>query len=267
MARTAPTSMISRALSIYVKGWKPQLLVYGITLIVALSVALAADIGIGMSLARVTSLTILVAGGLLLVVPLVYVLAGKWWQGNVEEAVEVLRRQSMSTKEPTIIEQGPPTSVPEQATNKSTIHISEERIYEETAKVAAIFWEWRHKIMTHFFAGIPALLALTYWFYQQAESSIRIWLCAPLLLGATFSYISFLLDKRNARILRACYSICTDIEVKSGQSNGAIFKFIEDTHYEGLTYTKILQRIYLIAALLQAGLLVVVIIYSLYRPS
>src|SRR5215213_7024900 len=40
-------------------------------------------------------------------------------------------------------------------------------LYQENAKVAAIFWEWRHKVMTNFFTAIVALFALSGWFYQQ----------------------------------------------------------------------------------------------------
>jgi hypothetical protein len=38
-------------------------------------------------------------------------------------------------------------------------------LYQENAKVAAIFWEWRFKLMASFFAVIAALFALAGWFY------------------------------------------------------------------------------------------------------
>jgi hypothetical protein len=39
--------------------------------------------------------------------------------------------------------------------------LSDVKIYEETAKVAAIFWEWRHKTMTRFFAVVGGIIAGT----------------------------------------------------------------------------------------------------------
>ena len=33
-------------------------------------------------------------------------------------------------------------------------------MYQENAKIVAIFWEWRHKEMTFFFAGIAPPRAL-----------------------------------------------------------------------------------------------------------
>ena len=62
-------------------------------------------------------------------------------------------------------------------------------LYEENAKVAAIFWEWRHKIMVSFFAGIAALFALAGWFYQQQQ--LRTLVSASLFLGSLLSFTVF----------------------------------------------------------------------------
>src|SRR5687768_3287161 len=87
---------------------------------------------------------------------------------------------------PIIREQGSSHLVVTQKGEEKVERISEERIYEENANVAAIFWEWRHKIMTHFFAGMAAITALVSWLYQQI-GGFSAWLCAPPLLGAVFS--------------------------------------------------------------------------------
>jgi len=65
-------------------------------------------------------------------------------------------------------------------------------LYQENAKVAAIFWDSRHKVMASFFGGIGALFALTGWFYQHPE--LHGLLFAPLFLGAVFSFVCSFLD-------------------------------------------------------------------------
>ena len=61
--------------------------------------------------------------------------------------------------------------------------ISEVKLYEETAKVTAVFWEWRHKVLTHFFGVSGALLAVTGWLYS-ASGGLRPWQCVPMLMAA-----------------------------------------------------------------------------------
>jgi hypothetical protein len=115
-------------------------------------------------------------------------------------------------------------------------------VYEENAKVLAIFLEWRHKVMTHWFAVTGAAFVAAAWLSQQ--SAFRSWLFAPFLLGAIFSTISFFLDLRNVRILQECYRIGGEIELKL-VGTGAIFKFIGHTHSRGVTYTRVLRIAYL----------------------
>jgi hypothetical protein len=133
-------------------------------------------------------------------------------------------------------------------------------LYQENAKVAAIFWEWRHKVMTAFFAVIAALFALAGWFYQQSE--LRTLLFAPLALGAIFCLASFALDFRNAAILRECYRIGEEIEIQL-RDEGAIFKSIRATHYSGATYTIILRAVYAAVGILLLALSYRA--YSLFR--
>lgn len=40
-------------------------------------------------------------------------------------------------------------------------------LYQENARVAAAFWEWQHKTLTIFTAGITALLAIEVWIYNN----------------------------------------------------------------------------------------------------
>ena len=167
------------------------------------------------------------------------------------------KRNTVQDPEPTVMEQEAPTQIVERVAVSKTEQISEERIYEENAKVTAIFWEWRHKIMTHFFGAIGAVIALTGWLYQQA-GGFRVWHCVPLLVGAVYSYVSYLMDNRHTRILRKCYSIGADIERKVSE-DGAIFNFINDLHYTKGSLTQILHRIYRVSMWIFIGLSVLVI--------
>src|SRR5437764_171692 len=84
-------------------------------------------------------------------------------------------------------------------------------MYKENAKIVAIFWEWRHKGMTYFSAGITAIFTLSAWLYTQG-GFLRRSSFAPLIVGAAFSFVALLLDKRNARILTRCYAVAQTIE-------------------------------------------------------
>lgn len=130
-------------------------------------------------------------------------------------------------------------------------------LYQENAKVAAIFWEWRYKLLASFFAVNTAVFALAGWFYQQSE--LRALLFAPLALGAIFCLVLFALDFRTAAILRKCYSIGEGLE-KEFCANGAIYKSIGENAYASTTYTYILRSVYV-----GVGLLLLVVSYRAYQ--
>jgi hypothetical protein len=130
-------------------------------------------------------------------------------------------------------------------------------LYQENAKVAAIFWEWRNKVITYFAVSITALATLAGWLYQQKLGRP---ISFPLFIGAILSIILTYLDKRNAEILKATYKCGRDIEagllktkdedslIKTGNT---IFKLIGEAHpsdqpsdnvepvQRGITYTKV----------------------------
>ena len=128
-------------------------------------------------------------------------------------------------------------------TTPGNLPISDETIYQETAKVAAIFWEWRHKTMNRFFAGIGGVIAATVWLYEQGHV-VRRWHAIPLVIGAAYSFICYLLDTRHTTIFVECYDIASKIELKS-RNDGAIFKFIKDLHKKPGSLTQILHIIYI----------------------
>jgi hypothetical protein len=114
-------------------------------------------------------------------------------------------------------------------------------LYEENAKVVALFLEWRHKVMSRSFAVTGAVFVAAGWLYQQPDG--RIWLPVPFLLGAMFSAISLLLDHRNGRILAECFRIGGDLEERLAGQPG-IYKFIGETRSEAITYNRVLRISY-----------------------
>jgi hypothetical protein len=113
--------------------------------------------------------------------------------------------------------------------------------YQENAKIAAIFWEWRHKVMTYFIGSVTGLLALAGWLYQQGSSQFV--LVLPLLSASLFGLLSHRLDRRNVEVLVRCLDIGAEIEAALF-GKGAIFAFIKNTHRSSPTYTPTLHRMY-----------------------
>ena len=148
---------------------------------------------------------------------------------------------------------------------KNPSAISEEKLYDENAKVTAIFWEWRHKVLTHFFGVSGALIAGTGWLYN-ASTNLRWWHCFPLLLAAIYSIVSYRIDRRHTKILRESYSIAAGIEFEA-RTTGSIFAHIQQIHYDGGSLTQILHHIYRISAVLFVLAAVVVIIVSWIRSG
>src|SRR5829696_2634539 len=66
-------SLVTRALYLYVGNWRRQALIYGVTFLTVLVVALVADIRFGINLAYVVVLGVALVVTLLIVLPLSYV--------------------------------------------------------------------------------------------------------------------------------------------------------------------------------------------------
>jgi FtsH-binding integral membrane protein len=121
-------------------------------------------------------------------------------------------------------------------------------LYQENAKVAATFWEWRHKIMTYTFSVIAALLGLTAWLHAHQHKAG--WLEAvPIGFGGMLAFLAAGLDARNAQILHHCYRIGAEIESEwHNQTNplfhgpdGGTFQAILASSGGKITYTTLLR--------------------------
>ena len=120
-------------------------------------------------------------------------------------------------------------------------------LYSENAKVAAVFWEWRHKVMTGFFTAIAAAVAMAGWFYQHSE--LRPWVFVPFIMAAVFSILSDIMDRVNTKVLRECYRLGMTMEEKFS-NDGGIFEAIQDMHYKRGSYNKPLRVIYISSAII-----------------
>ena len=147
--------------------------------------------------------------------------------------------------------------MPDEKSSPEHKPFSDETIYQETAKVAAIFWEWRDKTMNRFVAGIAGVIAAMVWLYEP-DRVIRKWHAVPLLIGAVYSVFTYLLDKRIRIIFVECYDIAAKIELK-GRDNGGIYKFIRDRK-KGDSLTQLLRIMYLTCAILLFALSVAIFV-------
>ena len=145
-------------------------------------------------------------------------------------------------------------------------------LYQENAKIAAIFWEWRNKILTYFFTAIGALFALAAWLYQQQLSR---YITSALLLGVVLAIVSLFLDYRNEDILKKCYQVGGDIEIELRKEidvikgKTAIFEFLGEAHRERrrITYTATLRATYIIVGILLFVLSILNCIFPLEKSA
>jgi hypothetical protein len=167
-----------------------------------------------------------------------------------KEACRTLQRDTKPVEEQKthLAKEPPPIQVVDRLAVESPHAIREEKLYEENAKITAIFWEWRHKVLTHFFGVSGALIAGTGWLYH-ASQNLRWWHSFPLLLAAVYSLISYMIDKRHTMILRKSYSIAAGIELEA-RTTGSIFAYINTIHYDGGSLTRILHNLYRTSGLL-----------------
>ena len=136
-------------------------------------------------------------------------------------------------------------------------------IYQETVKVAATFWEWRHKLLTLLFSASAGLLAMSAWLLQNEPR----WAAGvPLLVAGFVSLALGKLERRNATILQKCYDIGSDVEGEL-RSNGAIFRYLHDNSTErGRPYTDTLKRIFSLSCVFFFALAGAMFLYTYMNP-
>jgi ABC-type uncharacterized transport system permease subunit len=84
-------------------------------------------------------------------------------------------------------------------------------LYQENARVAAAFWDWQHKTLTIFTAGITALLAIEVWIYNN---DLGRYMAIPSGAAALLSWLCMRFTERNRVILNRTYEIGKVLEAK-----------------------------------------------------
>ena len=82
--------------------------------------------------------------------------------------------------------------------------------------------------------------------YERKE--LKRLLYIPLLIGAVYSIVSYLMDEVNKKILLGCYATGKDLEQQLGPSTGAYTRISDQ--YGRVNYSVFLRALYLSAAVL-----------------
>jgi hypothetical protein len=117
-------------------------------------------------------------------------------------------------------------------------------LYQENARVASIFWDWRHKLLTFFFTAVGGLSIATAWAYTHVEQSWRFLAAALPLSGVVVIGTGCIaLERRNKDILDRVYKVGAEIEKQWADPTNLLGIFTSFTKAPRL-YTKILKRIF-----------------------
>ena len=135
-------------------------------------------------------------------------------------------------------------------------------LYQENARVAAAFWEWQHKTLTIFTAGITALLAIEVWIYNNDFGR---YIAIPPGAAALLSWLCMRFTERNRTILNRTYEIGKQLEAEIAegleQPREPIFTWFGS--YPG-TYRRMLPRMFKVAV---AVFLAVTIAAVIHPPN
>ena len=132
-------------------------------------------------------------------------------------------------------------------------------LYQENARVAAAFWEWQHKTLTIFTAGITALLAIEVWIYNNDFGR---YVAIPSGAAALLSWLCMRFTERNRAILNRTYEIGTQLEaeITEGleQPRELIFTWLGS--HQG-TYRRILPMMFKVAVVVFLAVTIAVVIH------
>jgi hypothetical protein len=132
-------------------------------------------------------------------------------------------------------------------------------LYQENARVAAAFWEWQHKTLTIFTAGITALLAIEVWIYNNDFGR---YIAIPPGAAALLSWLCMRFTERNRAILNRTYEIGKQLEAEIaeglGQPRELIFTWLGS--HPG-TYRRILPRMFKVAVVVFLSVAIAAVIH------
>jgi hypothetical protein len=133
-------------------------------------------------------------------------------------------------------------------------------LYRENARVAAAFWDWQHKTLTIFTAGITALLAIEVWIYNN---DLGRYMAIPLGAAALLSWLCMRFTERNRAILNRTYEIGKVLEGKIAeglvQPDELIFTWLGSNPG---TYRRLLPRVFKIAVVIFLALTIAAVVHA-----
>jgi hypothetical protein len=140
-------------------------------------------------------------------------------------------------------------------------------LYEENGRVAATFWEWRHKVILLFGAMLTTMLVIVSWMYERRLGAV---IAIPFALGSLVALACRVFDHRNEEIIHQCFRTASAIEEKLKLNTGipaGVYSRIIGTRSQGRTYSKTLRIGYTATAGALALCATAVVILGVVDPS
>jgi hypothetical protein len=145
-----------------------------------------------------------------------------------------------------------------------------EILYSENAKVAAIFWDWRHKVLAAFAASFSGVVFVVGWLFQTHQGKPGWWLPIPVGLGSLLAFACYRLDKANMTVLGCCYEVGRELEKRILSDSSGIFRKIAERPTQ-VRFSQVFSIIYkgsAILLLILAGVLALLIgCHGLFLPK
>jgi hypothetical protein len=115
-------------------------------------------------------------------------------------------------------------------------------VYQEGCRAAALFIDWRHKVIVLCTATVGLTFAGVTWAYKEGAGELA--MAGALVAGSAISGLCVRFDRRNEELLRLCYDTVTECEAAflafdgrestagaAGVPKGTWTRIVEDRNY------------------------------------
>ena len=100
-------------------------------------------------------------------------------------------------------------------------------LYQENARIASVFWEWRHKLLTYAFSGIAGLLIAAAWLHSHEYGRVT---AVPFFLAVLVALAVIALNERTGLILSESYRVGADLKKSMRPGHEGIFEFMRKAY-------------------------------------